>query len=571
MKDTVALERLAALHAGSGDAATFCQLCLRGEGDDGVRVASLGRLCAARAHLTCADCVSSIADAARPSASAASPAWGAIAGCPTCALPDTDAGVTRLFRRGRDASLPPGARSEAPEGPVAADRSSSALMTRDSLSRADVEALAGVLVAERARRLREDDDASASSSSSSSSADDDETDADPSGPTSWWPRRDVAAQLRSALGALPSLNALRTAAPGIFADLAVVSNGSALLGSGAGAEIDAHSCVARFNEYEIGGAFAEDVGERVDVHATGWLMAAARDDPKDRLAAEEEEGGGGGGGGGGNDRNSVGNDRRSAGSLRRRTRGLPLPLPRAPARRDPAHAQRPGARARVLRLVFARDSVPPAAVEQPPPRKNASSERTSDASLSDADAWWLARTRRKGPLVLAASPEAYGRHWAHVLATRASRATARVTSGYLFLLLALDLAGQDEPPPAEAEAPPEARDDDGARRATATLPLRPAPGPSAARARLGVLPPPPRGSLCTGSRTTLGTRRTPRGGTTSTGCTSSATTCTTSRGSARRSPRSSPGGPTPSPERRTYLSPLMRGSESVDDEGRSVV
>ena len=290
MKDTVALERLAALHAGSGDAATFCQLCLRGEGDDGVRVASLGRLCAARAHLTCADCVSSIADAARPSASAASPAWGAIAGCPTCALPDTDAGMTRLFRRGRDASLPPGAPVvEAPEGPVAADRSSSALMTRDSLSRADVEALAGVLVAERARRLREDDDASASSSSSSSSADDDETDADPSGPTSWWPRRDVAAQLRSALGALPSLNALRTAAPGIFADLAVVSNGSALLGSGAGAEIDAHRCVARFNEYEIGGAFAEDVGERVDVHATGWLMAAARDDPKDRLAAEEEE------------------------------------------------------------------------------------------------------------------------------------------------------------------------------------------------------------------------------------------------------------------------------------------
>ena len=166
-------------------------------------------------------CPTAAADAARPSASAASPAWGAIAGCPACALPDTDAGMTRLFRRGRGASPPPGAPVvEAPEeGLVAADRSSSALMTRDSLSRADVEALAGVLVAERARRLREDDDAS---SSSSSSADDDETDADPSGPTRWWPRRDVAAQLRSALGALPSLNALRTAAPGIFADLAVV-------------------------------------------------------------------------------------------------------------------------------------------------------------------------------------------------------------------------------------------------------------------------------------------------------------------------------------------------------------
>ena len=463
MKDTVALERLAALHAGSGDAATFCQLCLRGEGDDGVRVASLGRLCAARAHLTCADCVSSIADAARPSASAASPAWGAIAGCPTCALPDTDAGMTRLFRRGRDASLPPGAPwVEAPEGPVAADRSSSALMTRDSLSRADVEALAGVLVAERARRLREDDDASASSSSSSSSADDDETDADPSGPTSWWPRRDVAAQLRSALGALPSLNALRTAAPGIFADLAVVSNGSALLGSGAGAEIDAHSCVARFNEYEIGGAFAEDVGERVDVHATGWLMAAARDDPRDRRAAEEEE----------EEEEEEGEEETigtrsetidarlevcvdEPGGSRSRSRARPRVeirlMPNDPAlgrayfisylRAIAYHRRRWNNRRR---------------------EKNASSERTSDASLSDADAWWLARTRRKGPLVLAASPEAYGRHWAHVLATRASRATARVTSGYLFLLLALDLAGQDEPPPAEAEAPPEARDDDGA-------------------------------------------------------------------------------------------------------------
>ena len=49
---------------------------------------------------------------------------------------------------------------------------------------------------------------------------------------------------------------------------------------------------------------------------------------------------------------------------------------------------------------------------------------------------------------------------------RASRATARVTSGYLFLLLALDLAGQDEPPP--AEAPPEARDDDGAETSSSS-------------------------------------------------------------------------------------------------------
>ena len=125
-------------------------------------------------------------------------------------------------------------------------------------------------------------------------------------------------------------------------------------------------------------------------------------------------------------------------------------------------------------------------------KKTASSEPPSDASLRDADAWWLARTRRKGPLVLAASPEAYGRHWAHVLATRASRATARVTSGYLFLLLALDLAGQDEPPPAEAEAeaPPEAGDDDDAETSSSSVGAG-SLGASATRrppARIGIPP-----------------------------------------------------------------------------------
>ena len=564
MKDTVALERLAALHAGSGDAATFCQLCLRGEGDDGVRVASLGRLCAARAHLTCADCVSSIADAARPSASAASPAWGAIAGCPACALPDTDAGMTRLFRRGRDASLPPGAPVvEAPVGPVAADRSSSALMTRDSLSRADVEALAGVLVAERARRLREDDDAS---SSSSSSAADDETDADPSGPTSWWPRRDVAAQLRSALGALPSLNALRTAAPGIFADLAVVSNGSALLGSGAGVEIDAHSCVARFNEYEIGGAFAEDVGERVDVHATGWLMAAARDDPRDRLAAEEEE------------EEEEGEEEGEEETIGTRSETIDA---RLDVRVDEPGGSR--SRSRVRPRVEIR------LMPNDPALGRAYFVSYLRAIAYHRRRWNNHRREKKKPpppnerrTPLSPTRTRGGSRGRGGRVRSSSRRRPRRTGD----------TGRTSSRPARRAQPQGSRAGTSSsssrstsrgktsrrrrrllrRRATTTalkpLPLRPAPGPSA-RARLGVLPAPPRGSLCTGSRTTLGTRRTPRGGTTSTGCTSSATTCTTSRGSAPSSPRSSPGGPTPSPERCT--SPLMRGSESVDDEGRSVV
>jgi hypothetical protein len=43
------------------------------------------------------------------------------------------------------------------------------------------------------------------------------------------------------------------------ADIALVSNGSALLGSALGATIDKHRLVARFNEYESGGEYARDV------------------------------------------------------------------------------------------------------------------------------------------------------------------------------------------------------------------------------------------------------------------------------------------------------------------------
>ena len=71
-------------------------------------------------------------------------------------------------------------------------------------------------------------------------------------------------------------------------DIALVSNGSALLGSGAGPAIDAHRLVARFNEFECGGEYGGDVGYETDIHATGWLLSASRDCPGDRLAAEEK-------------------------------------------------------------------------------------------------------------------------------------------------------------------------------------------------------------------------------------------------------------------------------------------
>jgi hypothetical protein len=206
------------------------------------------------------------------------------------------------------------------------------------------------------------------------------------------------------------------------------------------------------------------------MHATGWLMAAARDDPRDRLAAEEEE------------EEEEGEEEGEEETIGTRSETIDA---RLDVRVDEPGGSRSRSRVRPrveIRLMPNDPALGRAYFvsylraiayhrrrwnnHRREKKKPASSERTSDASLSDADAWWLARTRRKGPLVLAASPEAYGRHWAHVLATRASRATARVTSGYLFLLLALDLAGQDEPPP--AEAPPEARDDDGAETSSSS-------------------------------------------------------------------------------------------------------
>ena len=70
-------------------------------------------------------------------------------------------------------------------------------------------------------------------------------------------------------------------------DLAIVSNGSALLGSGFGRDIDrGDAAVARFNEYETSG-FEDDVGARITAHVTGWLFSARRGDPGDRLAHEE--------------------------------------------------------------------------------------------------------------------------------------------------------------------------------------------------------------------------------------------------------------------------------------------
>ena len=93
--------------------------------------------------------------------------------------------------------------------------------------------------------------------------------------------------------------------------------------------------------------------------------------------------------------------------------------------------------------------------------------------MADAEDWWR---RRRGPVAFVVAPTDYGRHWRHVRDTGAdqgadtgadtgadslrragdvddddggevfpARTTARVTSGYAFALVALDLTGQPLP------------------------------------------------------------------------------------------------------------------------------
>jgi hypothetical protein len=66
--------------------------------------------------------------------------------------------------------------------------------------------------------------------------------------------------------------------PGLCEDIAVVSNSSALLGRKLGGEIDAHSCVVRFNEFTRagpgGGAFAPHVGTRTTCHVISEQVVA---------------------------------------------------------------------------------------------------------------------------------------------------------------------------------------------------------------------------------------------------------------------------------------------------------
>ena len=435
MDDAVALKRLEALLEGVGVDAV-CQLCLVG-----LENASPPTADARCEHRTCARCIAALR--------LDDGAWGS-AGCPSCEMDNTDAGMTRMFGAAAD-------EGEAPDE-ASSCRCGRALLTRESFRGVEAAALAGVFVAERRAVARAVGVARRPSPRGDSPRGDCPVDA----ATAFWGRApslaealerasalersssvprvertkeawvwwDCGAQIASLRDALPSARAF-LAPLRLDAELAVVSNGSALLGSGFGRDIDAgDAAVARFNEYETAG-FTDDVGARTTVHVTGWLLSASREDPGDRLAHEEPS--------------EASVEIRLAPNVETLARAYYVSYARAVAH----HGEKAAAR-------FTKDV-------SRTPRKNA---RLGSAEDGLADAWWRDRLEtRRAPVAFVAAPSTYARHWTHVRSdvecgalTKRRRAKRRVTSGYAFLLLALDFAGLALP-----GVPEDAEEEDRAR------------------------------------------------------------------------------------------------------------
>ena len=431
MEVAVALKRLEGLLEGVG-ADAVCQLCLVE-----LENASPSTADARCEHRTCARCIAALR--------LGDGAWG-LAGCPSCEMDDTDAGMTRMF----------GAAARQGEAPdeTAVCRCGRALLTRESFRGVEAAALAGVFVAERRAVARAvgvarqpsprgdshrgdcPDDASAFWGRAPSLADalerssafgdsNPRKNADASVPRVetwvWW---DCGAQIASFRDALPSARAFLEPLE-LDAQVVLVSNGSALLGSGFGRDIDAgDAAVARFNAYETA-TFEDDVGARTTAHVTGWLLSASREAPSDRLAHEEPS--------------EASIEIRLAPNVETLAHAYYVSYARAVAHHGAAaRAGRSGNRA-----------------------------RGNAGTLEDgsADAWWRDRLEtRRAPVVFVVAPSTYARHWTHVRSdvsggrTKRPRATRRVTSGYAFLLLALDFAGLALP-----GVPEDAEEEDRAR------------------------------------------------------------------------------------------------------------
>ena len=438
-----ALHRLAAFHEGVG-VDLVCQLCLVDVdvevdfANEKARNPKLSRC----AHRTCTSCAATIR--------LEKDNWG-IAGCPACEMDDTDCGLTRLFVKNSSGKavghedvhkrFPNSVKSKA----------ANSLLTRESLTGAEAAAVAGVLCAERRAIARamlthhivlpEVSEVSTRDESDATEfwgpmPDEDGTGGAEKNSTKnqnatwlWW---DCGSQLELLQKALPPSALLDdlftsrsdtndgTGDDSSKYDIACVSNGSALLRSGFGANIDAHGTVVRFNEYETSHEFVQDVGSKTDVHATGWLMSAGRDDPCDRLTHEELE----------------------PPRVRDSDSAWTQSTSRAEIRLVP-NVEKLGRAYFVsyLRAVAHHFSV----------HVTTHHDHKSFKKNENAKDWWSFRESQNQPAPFVVAPSTYGKHWRHVLdsfsdaAKPGFRGKPRVTSGYAFMLLALDLAGLPEP------------------------------------------------------------------------------------------------------------------------------
>ena len=465
MDDAVALKRLEALLEGVG-ADAVCQLCLVELENSFHDPAGAGAPPTADArceHRTCARCMATL--------DLDDGAWG-LAGCPSCEMDDTDAGMTRMFGAATGAG-------EVPDEPSSC-RCGRVLLTRESFRGVEAAALAGVFVAERRAVAR----AVGIARTSPSPAGDEEARISGELPSAFWGRApsldgercsagdeeawrwwDCGAQMVSLRDALPSASAF-LAPLALDTSLAIVSNGSALLGSAFGRDIDAgggDAAVARFNEYETK-TFERDVGARTTAHVTSWLLSANRGEPCDRLAHEEPS--------------EASVEIRLAPNVETLARAYYVSYARAVA-----HHAREFYCPKKKRKQTRRDDETPKETEETDGgddgRRREDSETDSETETNDVtrdrDAWWRDRLeRRRAPVAFVAAPSTYARHWTHVRLdgprgdggdgvpnAGRTRATTRVTSGYAFLLLALDFAGMALPGCEEErrakKTPPETR------------------------------------------------------------------------------------------------------------------
>lgn len=252
---------------GDKDGLPWCSLCLRKGGDN----ASEGDLgdsgktskCAAGQHLFCWSCAD-------------------VCGrhllchrdrCPLCRLGARACGFDALVQQSRPLRLP---------YPKEEWSGTQRLLLRGTLSEEDRCELTTAIAADRCRELRQAMRPKAKPKpkpkpTAAGTAAAAETPPLPTSASTFplveYDPSDVSEVMRAFAGALPTHDDLP---PGLCDEMAVVSNSSALLGRNLGNEIDAHSCVVRFNEYARAGLkdYERHVGARTTCHVVSEQVVA---------------------------------------------------------------------------------------------------------------------------------------------------------------------------------------------------------------------------------------------------------------------------------------------------------